>query len=164
MSLLRPDLYHTDVLAIDLESLRASGIRVLLMDLDNTLLPRDGSGITPEVRAWIEALPAAGFTGCLVSNNWHAHVEDVAADLGLPIVAKSLKPLPQAFRRGLAVAGATAEESAVVGDQIFTDVLGGNLLGMKTILVTPLSSSDLPHTLVLRRVERRLLAGREPLA
>jgi predicted HAD superfamily phosphohydrolase YqeG len=49
-----------------------------------------------------------------------------------------------------------------VGDQLFTDVLGGRLLGMMTIMVLPLSQSDLPHTLLLRRVERVLLAGRQP--
>ncbi len=164
MSLFSPDLYHTSVLAIDLEALSARGVRYLLMDLDNTLLPRDGSGIAPEVQAWVSALPDHGFTACLVSNNWHGHVQGVAADIGLPIAAKALKPLPHAFRTGLARLNAAPAETAVVGDQLFTDVLGGNLLGMTTILVRPLSASDLPHTLLLRHLERRLLAGREPLA
>lgn len=164
MSILSPDLYHTDVLSIDLGALAATGVSHLLIDLDNTLLPRDGSGISAEIRAWVAALPETGFSACLVSNNWHAHVEQTAADIGLPIVAKALKPLPHAFRKGLARLQASPETSAVVGDQIFTDVLGGNLLGMTTILVTPLSASDLPHTLFLRRIESRVLAGREPVA
>ncbi len=164
MSVFAPDLYYSHVTTIDLADLTGRGVRHLLMDLDNTLLPRDSSDITPAVRAWIRDLGASGLTACLVSNNWHAHVHDVAADLGLPIVAKALKPFPGAFRRGLDLLDAQAENAAVIGDQVFTDVLGGNLTGMTTVLVTPLSASDLPHTLLLRRFERHVLAGRNPLA
>lgn len=159
-----PDLYYTSVTAIDMEGLRRSGVRHLLVDLDNTLMPRDTSEIPSGVRAWIDALPAEGMAACLVSNNWHAHVAEVAAEIGLPIVAKALKPFPSAFRKGLAVLGSTQSEAAVIGDQVFTDVLGGNLLGLTTVLVAPQSTSDLPHTLLLRRIERRVLAGRVPLA
>lgn len=162
--MLSPDHYYTSVTSIDLAGLRGGGVRYLLMDLDNTLLPRDSSEISPAVLEWIALLPERGMAACLVSNNWHAHVHDVAVEIGLPIVAKALKPFPKAFRRGLAVLGAAPRESAVIGDQIFTDVLGGNLLGMTTVLVSPLSTSDLPHTLLLRHLERRVLAGRQPLA
>jgi hypothetical protein len=58
---------------------------------------------------------------------------------------------------------ASSERTAVVGDQLFTDVLGGRLLGMRTVLVVPLSATDLPHTLLLRRIERILLADKLPL-
>ncbi len=164
MSVFTPDLYYTHVTKIDMDALVERGIRHLLLDLDNTLLPRDSSDITPAVREWLASLADHGVTACLVSNNWHAHVHDVATDLGLPIVAKALKPFPTAFRRGLETLGAGAGGTAVVGDQVFTDVLGGNLLGMTSILVMPLSASDLPHTLLLRRLERFVLAGRSPLA
>ena len=159
-----PDHYYSSVTSIDLAGLHGDGVRYLLMDLDNTLLPRDSSEISPAVLEWIALLPERGMAACLVSNNWHAHVHDVAGEIGLPIVAKALKPFPKAFRKGLDVLGATPRESAVIGDQIFTDVLGGNLLGMTTVLVSPLSTSDLPHTLLLRHLERRVLAGRQPLA
>ena len=99
---------------------------------------------------------------CLVSNNWHERVKHVADELGFDLVDKAIKPLPFAFRRALARVGAPAQETAVVGDQLFTDILGGNLLGMRTLLVCPLSSSDLPHTLFLRMLEARVLKGRCP--
>lgn len=162
--MLSPDFYYSSVTAIDLAVLRQAGVRHLLVDLDNTLMPRDRSEIPPEIRTWVDALPELGMDACLVSNNWHAHVRGVADVIGLPIVAKALKPFPSAFRKGLRVLGGTPDTTAVVGDQIFTDVLGGNLLGMMTVLVLPQSTSDLPHTLLLRRAERRVLAGREPLA
>jgi predicted HAD superfamily phosphohydrolase YqeG len=71
--------------------------------------------------------------------------------------------LPFAFLRALRRVGSKRSKAAVVGDQMFTDVVGGRILGMVTVMVLPLSQSDLPHTLVLRRVERVLLAGRQPL-
>jgi uncharacterized protein len=164
VGMLSPDFYYSSVTAIDLALLGQAGVRHLLMDLDNTLMPRDRSEVPPEIRAWIDSLPGHGMDACLVSNNWHAHVQDIADHIGLPIVAKSLKPFPPAFRKGLRVVGGTPDTTAVVGDQVFTDILGGNLLGMTTVLVKPQSASDLPHTLLLRRAERIVLAGREPLA
>ncbi len=161
--MLSPDYYLTSVHAIDLEDLRSQGVDTLLVDLDNTLLPRDTNIIPDDLRAWAAKLEADGLKICLVSNNWHERVQSVAAELGFALVAKAVKPLPFAFLRALKQVGSTTKTAAVVGDQLFTDVLGGKLLGMRTVLVAPLSSSDLPHTLVLRRLERMVLAGRQPL-
>jgi uncharacterized protein len=159
---LNPDLYVRSVCDIDLDALGARGIDTLLVDLDNTLLPRDSNIVPPDIIAWSAELGDRGFTVCLVSNNWHGRVFRVAQELGFSLVAKAVKPLPFAFLRALGVVGSTRSRSAIVGDQLFTDILGGKLLGITTILVLPLSHSDLPHTLVLRRIERVLLAGRQP--
>jgi uncharacterized protein len=159
---LSPDLYLRGVLDIDLDALAVQGVDTLLMDLDNTLLPRDSSVIPGDVAAWAASLPARGFRVCLVSNNWHERVHQVAEELGFQLVAKAVKPLPFAFWRALQLMGVRRKQCAVVGDQMFTDVLGGKLLGIKTIMVLPLSQSDLPHTLLLRHVERVLLGGRQP--
>jgi HAD superfamily phosphatase (TIGR01668 family) len=104
----------------------------------------------------------AGLSVCLVSNNWHDYVYRFAEELDLPIAGKALKPLPFGFLAGARLLGLTARECAVVGDQLFTDVLGGKLVGATTVLVVPTSTSDLPHTLVLRRIERVIMAGRTP--
>ncbi|MDA3936793.1 MAG: HAD hydrolase-like protein, partial [Actinomycetota bacterium] len=87
----------------------------------------------------------------------------VADELDMDLVAKAIKPLPFAFLIALGKIGVSRKHAAVIGDQLFTDVLGGSILGMTTILVAPLSKSDLPHTLILRRLEARILAGRRPL-
>ncbi len=160
--MLNPDFYLHSVHDIDLKALLASGVDTLLMDLDNTLLPRDGTEVPDSLREWSGRLVQMGFKVCLVSNNWHERVHDVAQNLGFSLVAKAVKPLPFAFLRALKLVGSSRSQAAVVGDQMFTDVLGGKLLGLTTILVTPLSTSDLPHTLMLRRAERMLLAGRKP--
>jgi HAD superfamily phosphatase (TIGR01668 family) len=159
---LNPDFYLRSVHDIDLFALRDSGVDTMLMDLDNTLLPRDSDDVPDDLREWAGRLAQMDFTVCLVSNNWHERVHQVAESLGFSLVAKAVKPLPFAFLRAIKLVGSSRDRSVIVGDQMFTDVLGGKLLGIKTILVTPLSTSDLPHTLMLRRVERMLLAGREP--
>lgn len=159
---LSPDAYLSSVHAIDLKDLAARGIRVLLLDLDNTLLPRDTNVVPDELKAWAAGLRERGFSVCLVSNNWHERVHHVASELGFDLVDKAIKPLPFAFRQALRLENATAKETAVIGDQLFTDILGGNMLGMRTILVAPLSATDLPHTLLLRRLEALVLKGRVP--
>lgn len=157
-----PNLYLRSVQDIDLDDLRARGIDTLLVDLDNTLLPRDTSTLSPEVVEWVHSLRQVGFRAVLVSNNWHQRVHAVAEELDLDLVAKAVKPLPFAFLTALSRVGATPKSAAVVGDQLFTDVLGGRLLGILTIMVTPLSKSDLWHTLMLRHLERVILGGRVP--
>jgi HAD superfamily phosphatase (TIGR01668 family) len=161
---LAPDSYYSSVHAIDLDALSREGVRVLLMDLDNTLLPRDTNVVPEDLKAWAAELAARGFRVCLVSNNFHERVRAVASELGFDIVDHAVKPLPFAFLRALARAQARRSEAAVVGDQLFTDILGGRLLGMRTVLVSPLSGTDLPHTLVLRRLEALVLRGSAPQA
>jgi HAD superfamily phosphatase (TIGR01668 family) len=164
VALLAPDHYLSSVHAIDLDALARDGIRVLLLDLDNTLLPRDTNVVPDELKAWAADLRRRDFKVCLVSNNWHERVHRVASELGFDLVDKAVKPLPFAFLAALRRENATAREAAVIGDQLFTDILGGKLLGMRTILVLPLSSTDLPHTLFLRRLEAIVLKGRMPQA
>ncbi len=160
--MLSPDLYVTRVQEIDLDALAAEGVDTLLIDLDNTLLPRDTNVVPAELKAWAAGVKARGMRVCLVSNNWHERVTKVAGELDCDLVSKAVKPLPFAFLRALDRCGSRRRGAAVIGDQLFTDVLGGKLLGMRTVLVLPLSETDLPHTLMLRRVERLLLRGRQP--
>lgn len=162
MSILRPDYYYTNVHSVDLRMLADRGVEALLVDLDNTLLPRDSKDLPTQVVEWSDATRDAGFRVCLVSNNWHERVRAVAEPLGFALVAKALKPLPFAFRRALTLLDATPSRAAVIGDQLFTDVLGGNLVGATTVLVQPQSRTDLPHTLLLRKLEALIMAGREP--
>lgn len=162
--LLHPDHYVTSVHAVDLDALAADGMRVLLLDLDNTLLPRDTNIVPDDLKVWAADLRHRGFSVCLVSNNWHERVHHVASELGFDLVDKAIKPLPFAFLTALKRAGASSREAVVIGDQVFTDILGGNLLRMRSILVSPLSATDLPHTLFLRRLEALVLSGRKPEA
>ncbi len=164
MPILSPDLYYSSVTAIDFDALNDRGIRGVLLDLDNTILPRGTGVIPPEAMRFAEELARRGIRVCLVSNNWHRRVAAVAAELGFSLVSKALKPLPFAFRTGMRLMGVTPAETVTIGDQVFTDVLGGNMAGTLTVLVDPLSRTDLPHTLLLRLIEARVMADRVPLA
>lgn len=159
MTLLRPSHRLASVLKVDLDALESIGIQGLLIDLDNTLLPRDTGIVPPDIEAWV-VRASNRFRVCLVSNNWHERVHEVAAELGLPLVARAVKPLPFAFIRAFRVIGLRSRECAVIGDQLFTDVIGGNLVGATTIMVDPLSETDLTHTLLLRRVEARIMKNK----
>lgn len=162
--LLRPDHYYTSVRAIDLDSLRAAGIQALLFDIDNTVSPHHSADVVPGMPEWLASVGESGFGIRFVSNNWHADLADRARVLGFPAIGKARKPLPGGFRRAARVLGVPISACAVIGDQLFTDILGGNLAGAVTILVDPLTSADMPHTRILRRIEQVIMRGRVPEA
>lgn len=151
-----PDAYHSSIFEIDPVSLKDAGIRGLLIDLDNTLLPRNEREIPQDLKDWILSIQESGLPICVVSNNWGLRVSNVAAELNLPLVAKARKPLRGAFLKGMKVIETGELETAVVGDQIFTDIYGGNRLNLYTILVVPMSS-DHVLTKILRFFERIIL-------
>lgn len=153
-----PRMYVPTVLEIDPDQLQARGIRALLLDLDNTIIPRDETEFSGEVRDWLDEMRARDFKLCVVSNNGPTRVGGILDPLGVPYVVKAIKPLARAFRLGMQRVGATPGETAVVGDQIFTDILGGNLLGLYTILVVPMQGKEFWATsLINRRLEKPVL-------
>ncbi len=154
---LRPTQVVKGVTAIDVEALWEQGVRGLILDLDNTLVPWNGEELAPEIRAWVEAAQGRGMRICIVSNALRGgRVKRVAEALGVGCVTRAGKPFARAFRRGLQLLGTSPEETCAIGDQVFTDMLGANRLGMVTVLVTPLSPVESPHTRLVRRVERPL--------
>ena len=93
----------------------------------------------------------------MVSNNFHSReVEESARELGCEVVHHAMKPAPFAVRRALKLMGATADEAVLVGDQVFTDVMAGNLAGVRPILVDPQSTTDLWYTHIFRVFERAI--------
>jgi HAD superfamily phosphatase (TIGR01668 family) len=140
---------------IDIQALRRAGIRGIITDLDNTLVQSRAPQANAAVIAWFERLQAEGFKVVVVSNNNYRRVAKFCAPLAIPFIHAARKPTSRGFKKSLKLLGLTAHETAVVGDQILTDVLGGNRLGMYTILVQPCS----PHgealfTKINRRIEK----------
>ena len=111
------------------------GIRGLLLDLDNTLTTHDNPRPAEGVLDWIAVMKENGIAMCIVSNNHPPRVKPFADLLGLPFVCEGKKPLSKGFREARTVIGLPWKELAVVGDQIFTDVLGANLKRLKCIFV-----------------------------
>lgn len=161
MSLVRPWRRERAITDVDVDELAASGVRCVLFDRDNTVVPRD-TGVAPaDVMDWICRVREAGIALCMVSNNFHSQqVEASAAELGCAVVHHAMKPAPFAVRRALALVGVDASEAVLIGDQVFTDVMAGNLAGVRTILVEPQSTSDLWYTHIFRVFEWAIGARR----
>lgn len=157
MELLTPDLCVDRAEDITPKFLRSRGIQALLIDVDNTLVSRETGELESSVFEWVASLKQAGISCCLLSNNWHSAVFDHANALGLPIVHKAMKPLPVAYVKALAKIGAHRATTAVVGDQLFTDILGARLCVIPCILVKPLSTTDLWYTQLFRKIESTIL-------
>ncbi len=158
---LRPRLLVPSLLAVDLDRLRHRGIEGLILDLDNTVVHWDRDATAPEFAAWIERAKEGAFRMCLVSNSLGPRVARFSAELDIPAIARAAKPRRRSFRQAMEIMGTTAEHTAVIGDQIFTDVLGGNRLHLFTVLVTPLSPLEFWTTRMLRRVEHLVVPGRK---
>lgn len=155
--LLRPGVILPNILDITPEFLESHGLKGLLLDLDNTLIPYGSYAERAEVSHWARELQAAGYALYLLSNATHERARVWAQRLGLPGVGLAGKPFAQGYRRGLSIVDLPAHQVGMVGDQLFTDILGGNWSGMFTILVRPISDNALPHTRFTRRLERLVL-------
>lgn len=148
LEILRPREYLSSIYEIDFDNLRAMGFKAVIMDIDDTIIPRKKIEITPRLYSLIESIKEKGFKICLLSNNFYPEkVEHVSRILKVPSVSVALKPLPFAFEKALKILGSSKSETLVIGDQIFMDILGGNLAGIYSILVKPISK----ETFWLRR-------------
>ncbi|MFO0956307.1 MAG: YqeG family HAD IIIA-type phosphatase [Isosphaeraceae bacterium] len=158
LAFLAPHERRSGVLELHADQLRAMGIDALLLDVDCTLKDHGCPDVPAAVVAWLERLRAEGFPIGLVSNGKARRIGPLASALGLPFVAMAKKPLPFACRQAARTLGVEPSRVAIVGDQLFTDVLAGRLAGFRTILVTP-TSQDAPWmTRVKRPFERWVLA------
>ena len=125
--------------AIKIEWLQKKDITLLLLDLDNTITPYGVGTPTPELKQWVETLRGEGIEPFILSNSRKAvRVPNFAADLGVPYLKYAGKPKKKGFLTAMAQMGKNSEETAMVGDQIFTDILGANRCGIVSILVRPL--------------------------
>ncbi|MDZ7800372.1 MAG: YqeG family HAD IIIA-type phosphatase [Trueperaceae bacterium] len=158
---LRPDIRVEHVRCLTPAVLGAHGLRGLLLDLDETLQAADASTPSEEVRAWTDGMRRAGIALAIVSNGTRARVAAAREALDVPALALAGKPRRRAYQRGLDLLGRDPAEVAMVGDQLFTDVLGAHSAGLGTVLVTPLTKGGLPHTRALRVLERAVLKGGE---
>jgi HAD superfamily phosphatase (TIGR01668 family) len=154
----RPDQYEKSVTEVDVADLRERGIEGVILDLDNTLVVRDESEMEEEIRTWLEQAKAVRLKLCITSNSdKRARVQAIGEELGIPQLSWASKPRRWGFRRAMEFMDTRPQTTAVVGDQMFTDVFGGNRLGLYTVLVRPLSRDDFVTTRLSRLVERWLL-------
>jgi len=155
--ILYPKLYLNSVFEISLEILEKNNIKGLILDVDNTLIDIDR--VMPEgLETWCEDLKNANIKMCIVSNtNKLKKVKKVATDLDIPYISFAKKPSKKGFYKAMEILELESKHIAVVGDQIMTDVLGGNRVGMFTILTKPLDKRDIILTRVKRPLENIII-------
>ena len=135
-------------------ALRAAGITLLLTDLDNTLAPYGAPEPDGAVRDWAAALEAAGVRLFLLSNSRKPmRVERFAQSLGVPYLGRAGKPGTAGFRRAMEQMGRTPSRTAMVGDQIFTDILGARRAGVLALMVEPIELKGNPGRYLRYAVE-----------
>ena len=149
-----PKHFAASIYEIDFEKLQRRGIKAAIFDLDNTPVESTRPDATPRLVRWLDQLQGMGFRVMIVSNNNRTRVSRFAKPLGVPYIHRAKKPLSKAFIEAMRRMGSRPEETAMIGDQLFTDVLGGNRLGLYTILVAPVSNVEGFWTRINRRMER----------
>ena len=142
---------------IGVARLRSWGIAGIVLDLDNTIVPWHTAQLAADVEPWISTVRGERIRLCLLTNNHGAQAVSVAQRLSAPIVRAALKPNPLAFRRAAALLEAPPSACLVVGDQLFTDVLGAKLVGMRAVLVEPIGGREFPTTKIMRAMEQPIL-------
>ncbi len=139
MSVFLPDLILKDVTYINEKLLKEHNIKGLILDVDNTLAKHGSQELANHISDWLDEMKKLDVKLMIVSNNNKQRVEPFAKKLGLDFVSMALKPMTYGFGKAQKIFNFENNEIAVVGDQIYTDIMGGNLKGMFTILVTPFS-------------------------
>lgn len=160
-----PRLNVNSIQDIDLAVLTKNNIKGLILDIDNTLVPQHMKDADENAIEWIEKVRSAGFKACIVSNASKKRVIRFNEKLEIYAIHRASKPGTKAFLKAIRLMGIEPNEAAVVGDQIFTDIYGGNRAGAFTILVNPIDSKEAlwvkmkryPEKYVLRRYKKNQL-------
>ena len=153
---LYPDEWVESVFAIDYAKYFEEGYRAIVFDIDNTLVPHGRMG-DDELKAFIDGLKSTGFKVMLVSNNSHERNDLFAVPLGLEYIHKAGKPGSKGFIKACSAMKVRPQKVLCIGDQLFTDILGGNRAGMHTILVNPIDPSEEIQIILKRKLESPVL-------
>ena len=155
--MLVPDMKVNRVSDINMNALAERGIDTLIVDIDNTLVPWYSIEVPRDIALWVEAAKSR-FKLCAVSNTVYRRAQAVTQQLGIQFVHGACKPSTRGLKRALSMLGASAESAAFIGDQLFTDVLAAKRMGMFAILVKPLTNIEMPHSYLMRLLEKLIMA------
>ena len=148
-----PDDFVEEYEFIDVEYMNMHNKKVIISDLDNTLISWDSKKDTKELNRWLKKMKRAGFDIIVVSNNNEERVEEFCKQLNLQYVADAKKPLTHGFKKALSKLNRKPEEAIILGDQVLTDVFGAKSLGVMSVLVKPISKTDAFKTRINRFFE-----------
>jgi HAD superfamily phosphatase (TIGR01668 family) len=157
MGWLTPDNMFASYRALTPAYLRERGIDVLIMDIDNTLAPYEQDLPDAHIKAWLGKMQAAGIGLAFVSNNNWERVELFNGEIGIPAFAKSGKPFGKTLRRVIKLYGSDAQHTAMLGDQLLTDVFAGKHIGATALLVPPIKDKTTAFWRIKRALERPVI-------
>lgn len=152
-----PDVYQKSIYTIDYSKLKEKGIKCLLFDLDNTLVPYHIKSANEKITELFSNLKDMGFQVIIFSNSCKNRVKAFKEALEVDCCAGARKPNPKRFYHILKMYHLEEDEVAIIGDQMLTDILGGNRVGITTILVNPISLKDPIWTKPNRFFEKRIM-------
>lgn len=152
-----PDIYQKSIYTIDYQKLWNCGIRCLLFDLDNTLVPASIKIPNKKIKELFQELREKGFTIILFSNSGKKRLKAFKDELGVDALASAKKPMAKSYLRIMKEYHFTVSEVAAIGDQLLTDIWGGNKVGITTILINPVSKKDFFATRINRRIEHYIM-------
>ncbi len=153
----KPDYVFNSVSEISLDFLKEKGIKALILDLDNTLTTHNNPIPDPDRLAWFNSIKDSGMPMIIVSNNRYERVKPFADALGLDFIPDGGKPLTKGYKKAVAQLGFDKAQIASIGDQIFTDVIGSKLTGIKSIFTFPIEQETGFWFRVKRTLEKPLL-------
>ena len=154
--ILYPDAYLNKVEEITIEFIQKNKLKALILDIDNTLIDYN-KNLSESVIKWAKELKGQGTKLYILSNtNNKEKVEKVAKVLDIPYLNLAKKPFKKGFLKVQKILNEKEENIGVVGDQIFTDVIGGNRCNMFTILIEPIDSKDYWYTAWKRPLENKI--------
>lgn len=158
--MLKPDFIFNTFLDITPSFLKENNIKALLLDVDNTLTGEHKSkALRKGAPEWFALMRENGISLMILSNAKSKRAKAFGESIGLPAVGMSAKPLPFGYLKAVKALGVKRSETAMVGDQIFTDILGANALGIKTILVTDITPEKPLSFRIRRALEKKILKG-----
>ena len=151
-----PSMYQKDIFSINYGKLKKEGIKAILFDLDNTLSPAYEMMYCKKTKKLLDSLKK-DFKIIIFSNNFEKRVKPLADFYGVDYACVSIKPLPFKYHVISKKYGLNKSQIAAVGDQLLTDILGGNSFGITTILIDPISDIDEKETWLNRNIEAYIL-------
>lgn len=156
-----PNAHVDHIFDVDFTGLFNQGIKLLLIDLDNTLIPYDQSEPNDALHKFFKDLKAIGFETIIVSNNHFDRIKCFADKAEVSFVSSAKKPTKIGFKKALKKTSRRyqKEEICVIGDQLMTDIFGAKRLGLMAILVTPIKKkSEKWYTKLNRIIEEKMFA------
>lgn len=139
---LLPKLICPSLTAVPLEKLYDDGVRLLMLDFDNTIVPYTTDVPAPEMEAWLQSALESPMQICVVSNSKRSRVVEFCQRYGIPCITHARKPFGSGIGRCMARFSCTPQASALIGDQIYTDILGGNLAGVTSVLIPAINNHN----------------------